>query len=457
MCIATSFNTCSNTNGSQYQTANIKARFHEEVPRMADNEMKITSVQTNITAPVAFIGREHGFIDYVMSNEVIQASISKNGARCLPENNGKVFFHETEVSGPLTDLKVGDLVEFNLVHIKTNNRIIANGVALPKDVEEPMQICDEQANQLAHFQRMQLPKTYTTVEQPKIVHVRDFVIGTLVEVNRIGQGHAFLEAKAFPDEKILLMFNQLIGTDVSIMKAGDNFRFRLFKNNHNGRLIARYCEYLRPGQLLNASSSSAHSIATLGHFQFMEAPKVSKAMEMPKFTPMLQSVTGCVHSVMMSQRCGFLTVDSKFSSAALNITSDTKIFFHEKDMVGMVLSTVKPSERVLFEISKNNQNGKYVAKSIQQSPLADEMSPLSKATASMDTGIALDKAIWKNMSAGKFELPVNSYGSPSAGKGAKAYTHKKLSLLVNESDKRRRSMDTLNKISASSARSAGNR
>lgn len=444
--------TCSNSQGGQYQIANIKARF-PPLPRMANHEMKITSVQTNITAPVAFIGQDHGFIDYVIGNEVLQASISKNGARCLPENNGKVFFHKKEVSGPLTDLKVGDLVEFNLVHIKTNNKIIAKRVTLPtmSNVEEleSMEICDEQVNQLAHFQRMQLPKTFTTVEQPKIVHVRDYVIGTLIEVSRIGRGHAFLEANAFPGEKILLMFNQMIGTDVSVMKTGDNFRFKLYKNNYNGRYIARSCEYLKPGQLLSSAGSSAQNIATLGHFQFMEAPKVTKAMDMPKYTPMLPSVTGCIHSVMLSQRCGFLTVDAKFSSEPLEITSDTKIFFHEKDMVGLVLSVVKPNERVLFEIVKNNQNGKYIAKSIQQSTLADEMSPLSKATVSMDTGIELDKAIWKKMSACNFELPVNSYGSSSAGKGARAYPHKQLTnLLVNDSDKRRRSIpNTLNKIS----------
>jgi len=430
----------------QQTESNIRHRFFEVVPRMSAYEMKITSVLQNVKAPIMSIGRDHGFIAYKLDQELLESTLGKNGARpTLPENNGKIFFHQKEVSGPLDGLKVGDQVEFNLVHVKTNNKIIAHRVALPDEPKKPeaLPMADvEAANQLAHFQRMQLPVATTTPAQPKIVHVDDNVIGSLVEiVNRNGTGHAFIESKKFAGSKILLMFEQLIGTDISVMKIGDNFKFRLFRNNHNGRLIARSCEFLRPGQLL--TTSSAMGIEQLGHFQFMEAPTVSKTMEMPKFTPILPNVYGTVQKVMPNMHCGFAKIESNVASKLNELPIDAmpQVFFHQNDLVGLCLSTLAVNDKIRFEIVRNNQNGKYVAKSVQQASLAEE----SLKAISGETGMALDKALWKNMSTLDFA---------SSGKGVRSRPCHKTITLLNDSQKRRRSVDTLNKITASTGRSS---
>merc|ERR1739848_950402 len=250
-------------------------------------------------------------------------------------------------SGPMSSLKVGDLVEFNLVHVKTNNKIIAQRVCQPSTAAYEQ---DEVAKQLAHFQRFEMPRTFKAPEQPKIVYVKDGVVGTLfeIEVRSNGTGHAFLKSKAVPENKILLHFNQLIDTDTSVMKIGDAFRFKLFKNNHNGCYIARSCQYLQPGQFISNSSSAAQSVETLGHLQFMEAPKLTSSIEMPKFTPILSNATGTIHSTVLAQRCGFINLDAHLTNKAIGITTDTKIFLHENNMVGNVLSGMIASDRVMF-------------------------------------------------------------------------------------------------------------
>ena len=463
---------------SQHQPSNIRNRFplcyepkglFDSPKRMANGELKITSVQSKVTAKISELHptKNHGFIDYFVEEEVMMKTITKNGARTIPDNNGKIYFHTNEVSGPIEQLKVGETVEFNLVHVKTNNKVIAQRIAKLTDQELKSNAAaeEEKAKQLAHFQRFELPKTFKTPEQPKIIYVKEKVIGELceIEIRANGTGHAFLKSKQTENEspsKILLHFNQITGTDTSVMKIGDTFRFKLFKNNHNGRYIARNAQYLQPGQVISDSKNSCQSVETLGHFQFMEAPKLSKSTDLPKFTPILRNATGTIQSTILSQHCGFIKLDTNFAQQVPKCVTDIhkieKVFFHENDLVGKILSELNCSnDRVMFTLERNNHSGKFVAKTVEMTSLAEtangipqqsvSVASTSKGMSAALSGLSLAKSTW---TASAFELPSGITGenkSKPKNNNLKPYNVS----LLNESEKRRRSVETLNKISNS--------
>merc|ERR1711970_96261 len=86
----------------------------------------ITPVRSKQTARVESTKGDYGFISFKVEERDHQASLSRNGAQQLPQNTGNLFFHSSElVSCHMSELEVGDLVEFNVVHNKRTNKYCA--------------------------------------------------------------------------------------------------------------------------------------------------------------------------------------------------------------------------------------------------------------------------------------------------------------------------------------------
>ena len=65
---------------------------HTNATSLADQ--KITPVVNKVTAKIASVKQDWGWVAYTVRDEFHQQTMLKNGASALPQNNGKVFFHK---------------------------------------------------------------------------------------------------------------------------------------------------------------------------------------------------------------------------------------------------------------------------------------------------------------------------------------------------------------------------
>ena len=63
---------------------------HTNATSLADQ--KITPVVNKVTAKIASVKQDWGWVAYTVRDEFHQQTMLKNGASALPQNNGKVFF-----------------------------------------------------------------------------------------------------------------------------------------------------------------------------------------------------------------------------------------------------------------------------------------------------------------------------------------------------------------------------
>jgi len=91
--------------------------------------INVTSVCAHQCGKVIRLIKDGGLIDFQIPSRFHQVSITKNGARAFPENSGLLAFHSSEYRGPMTELKLDDLVRFNVVHNKTSNKYLAENMS----------------------------------------------------------------------------------------------------------------------------------------------------------------------------------------------------------------------------------------------------------------------------------------------------------------------------------------
>jgi cold shock CspA family protein len=88
--------------------------------------VNITPVRSKQVARIESTKGDYGFISFKVEERDHQASLARNGAVQLPQNTGNLFFHSSElVLCHMSELEVGDLVEFNVVHNKRTNKYCA--------------------------------------------------------------------------------------------------------------------------------------------------------------------------------------------------------------------------------------------------------------------------------------------------------------------------------------------
>ena len=432
-------------------------------------EINLTVVKEFVRGQVEEIFKDHGFISYTLDQNLWESTITKNGAPSLPNNNGKIFFHRNEVCGGINSLVLGQTVEFDLVHLKSNNKIIANRVYHIEDDQQieaeipcPYAILNslhltesEYALQLGHFQNMSLPKMVDErkeVEKPKITYEMRDVTGRIDELFNQTKGgkspnqrYAHLTSTRFPGQKLFMHVSSLIQCDFNQLKVGDLFRFSVYKNNHNQRLLARNCEKLQASKIQDYPSCAQ---AALSHFQFMEPARFTDDIQSPPFTKIASNIQGVIRRLIVNQHCGFLTFDQKNANKTSGKSSklnkdEARIFFHAKDLFKLRIGELKEGQKVTFNLYQNSKNQKYIAK---------EVTKTIAAAVSKDEPLNLVKDILASSSLSNAAI-ARKRGS--TGVAAQKIMPKPVTnLLMDNKEKweaRRRSVETLNLQSKSNS------
>jgi len=222
-------------------------------------QVNITPVQNNVTAKITQIYTNFGYIKFTLDNALLQKTLTKNGAVTLPSNNGELFFHETELSGPKSSYKIGDLVKFDVVHSKKSNKLIGNRINKVDDVIEKQTeqvLKTSEINQLCHFQKMQVDELQDyTVLQPKYRKISLNNTGKITEIYE-KENYGYLENAE--TEKIFFHANYLIGTHLSTLKVNDQIKFDLYKNIKTGEDFAKNVNFVENKEL--ASEENEYNV-----------------------------------------------------------------------------------------------------------------------------------------------------------------------------------------------------
>ena len=445
--------------------------------RVKPGEINLTVVKEFVRGRVEEMFKDHGFISYTLEQRLWESTVTKNGAPCLPNNNGKIFFHRNEVCGGIKSLTLGQAVEFDLVHLKSNNKIIANRVYHVEDDDQqfetdqipcPYAILNslhltesEYALQLGHFQNMSLSKMIDErkkkeIKRPKITYEARDVTGRIVELfNQTKEGkspnqrYALLMSTRYPGQKLFMHVSSLIQCDFNQLKIGDLFRFSVYKNNHNKRLLARNCEKLQASKIQDYPSCAQ---AALSHFQFMEPARFTDDIQSPPFVKIASNIQGLIRRLVVDQNCGFLTFDHKNASkqnaksgkSSNNKNKDkVRIFFHAKDLFKLRISELKEGQKVTFNLYQNSKNQKYIAK---------EVTKTTCLPAALPESLNLAKDILANSSLSSAAIVKKR---SSSGVAAQKIMPKPVTNLLMDNkekwDARRRSVETLNLQSKSNS------
>jgi len=103
-----------------------------------------------------------------------------------------VFFHESEINGPISELSAGQVVNFNLMYNTVSNRLVAHCVNVVSDVPKFVGAKFDQA-------------TTASVSNGKITSV--------------GNDHGFI------NEKVHFHYSQLVDTVLEELKVGQSVKF----------------------------------------------------------------------------------------------------------------------------------------------------------------------------------------------------------------------------------------
>jgi len=196
-----------------------------------------TLVLSNVTAKISKVCETYGFIDYKLDNLTLQKTLTKDGAITLPENNGKIFFHENELSGNLDSYKSGDIVNFDIIHNKKSNKIICNRIS--KQLLKPVKRQNLQESiickKLAHFQFDNKIQN----NLPKILSNQTGKISVL-ETN-----YAFINFPYKNQTNIYFSNIDMFGNILSNLKIQDTVNFDLHLNMETKVYVAKNVEIVQ--------------------------------------------------------------------------------------------------------------------------------------------------------------------------------------------------------------------
>merc|ERR1711881_427358 len=119
-------------------------------------EHLVTPVCMKQVATILQVSTDYGFLAYKIPEKYHRLTLQKNSATELPINNGKLFFHRSELVGcAMDELRTGLQISFTVNHSKVSNKYIAGKVQIhkPKLIKEESQyivtpVCNSQEGRI---------------------------------------------------------------------------------------------------------------------------------------------------------------------------------------------------------------------------------------------------------------------------------------------------------------------
>lgn len=210
----------------------------------------VTPVCGTQTAKVEAVNGHFGYIRFVIPEPYHAKVCTKNGATRIPQNTGKLFFHETQVSGPLSALKPNDTVSFSVIHNKKTNKYIATKIykeATPKPTIPTTTVTLVAKNQTGIIEKMVNHGGKIIYSVPMDFHKR--------VITKNG-------ALNFPENNGSVAFHEtaLVGSILSEFKVGDSVSFDVMHNKKSNRYVASKMEKVNDKVFTSTSSKPVKSI-----------------------------------------------------------------------------------------------------------------------------------------------------------------------------------------------------
>lgn len=188
---------------------------------------------------------------------------------------------------------------------------------------------------IGHFQAMETPRIIASAVNPMEQVLAKNEEAKIVKINK-DQGFGYLE---YGNGTVFFHPSQLTGCHYSELSVGDVMKFTVVYNFISGKKIAKSVSFVE----------KAAKVAN-GHFLDMQPAKItSKAVEPVNVINEL-NVTGTI--IEVNGVHGFIDINHE------------KIFFHYNQLLGSVMSEIKPGMTVTCNKMFNNVSKKFIAHSV---------------------------------------------------------------------------------------------
>jgi len=367
--------------------------------RMDAEVMPITLVKSNQAGKIINLGKEHGFVDYKLDDESLNKTLTKNGATSIPSND-KLFFHKSQLSGPISEYKIGQTITFDIMHNKRSNKLICYNIYaqnLPKMTE------------IGHFQKMSVSKlTETSNPPPKM----QYISTKIAKITNLQKNYGTLDNEIFfhADNLILTRFNEL--------SIGDDLSFTLYKNTKTDKFVAK--NLLATG---NNYSKNANIRQLMSNIETQQTKLIQT------------SLTKSINLISKSTIGKVVQIEKDYGY----IKTNTDMVYFEKFQ--LIQLTLKEAENatVQFDMYKNVKTGKFIAKNVeiantQDSTLkAAEIGHFQKVEISSMVPKVTDRILIEKSKIGKIVNLFKDYGHVEY-KNEKFFFHKSGLILATMSE-----------------------
>lgn len=288
-----------------------------------------TLVKSNQAGKIIELGKEHGFVDYKLDDESLEKTLTKNGATSIPSNS-KLFFHKSQLSGPISEYSIGQTITFDIMHSKKSNKLICYSIytTLPK------------LSEIGHFQKMSITNLITASVTPKMQYIASNQVATITNLKN---NYGTLQQNG---EQIFFHADNLILTRINKLSIGDKLNFTLYKNTKTDKLVAK--------NLLADStnySKNAKIRQLMSNLNTEQSVLTQTTVQKP-FTIISKSVLGKITQI--NKDYGFIKTESIKSL----------IYFEKFQLIQLTLKEAE-NKTVKFDLYKNNKNDKFIAKHVQ--------------------------------------------------------------------------------------------
>lgn len=239
--------------------------------KIKPGEINLTTIKKTVQGQIQELFNDHGFINYKLDQELLESTLTKNGALPLPNNDGKIFFHRNEVSGGIKSLSLGQVVAFELVHLKSNNRIIALRVNFSDNNTDDDDGGDDNRKTVSYQQSQYAKTALSHFQFIKPIEFKRIDDTQHPIFKRIATNIKGVVRKLVPDQTcgFLSINNQkthifFSGKDMyelrfRNLKEGQKVCFNLYQNARNRKYVAREVTKVEDDQLSLAKKILAGS------------------------------------------------------------------------------------------------------------------------------------------------------------------------------------------------------
>jgi len=249
------------------------------------------------------------FVQKIKANQeaLVDSLIPEQNCGFVNYEGEKLYFYGSQLHGcHLSELSVGDRMNFDIVFNPRTNKFLAKGVRRVAEVKK----------NVGHFQMMQVSQT---ANEP--VCRQEVATGKVSEI--CGHTHGFIENEVF------FHYSSLVGTHISELSVGTSLSFTTTMNGT--QKVAKNVQIATVPELNK----------NLGHFQMMQT---STQNEAPSCT---ETSTGKVTEIC-GHTHGFI---------------ENSIFFHYSSLVSTHISELTVGATLTFETTMNGSQ--KVAKNVR--------------------------------------------------------------------------------------------